>query len=310
MLRARHRRSIDLGRFPVVVLVFGVVLWSAAALAGEALVRVPEAVVRSAPYEVAPVIARLRAGDRLPADDGPQGAWRRVRLADGRFGLVHDADVEVTAVLLPTYGPLPCGGETGVYAIVPPRLREFSVGLGIGADADWLSIDGGPRVYQIGNSTDFSYKLELGYTRKLSPMLGLSALLRGGTWSDDWSASAGEHRERMDLRVSPEIRTPHGGLKLSLGLGPTLAGIEPAKHWTVHESYGPGVGFNVAGRLTGTIHIPGEQSGLYAAADLSFFWIWIRHQASVDGDPSLQVDERFLFSGYSLCLNAGYTHSW
>jgi hypothetical protein len=30
----------------------------------------------------------LRAGDKVPADDKPIGVWRRVRLADGRFGLI------------------------------------------------------------------------------------------------------------------------------------------------------------------------------------------------------------------------------
>jgi hypothetical protein len=63
--------------------------------AGEAVVTAPKAVVRTAPFEVAPVLTELHAGDRLTADDWPQGGWRRVKLADGRFGLVHDADLKV-----------------------------------------------------------------------------------------------------------------------------------------------------------------------------------------------------------------------
>ncbi len=54
-----------------------------------------ETPVRSAPFDVAPEIARLNAGDRVCADDQPQGAWRRVGLADGRHGFVRDADMQV-----------------------------------------------------------------------------------------------------------------------------------------------------------------------------------------------------------------------
>lgn len=62
------------------------------ATAGEREVTAGETPVRSAPFDVAPEIARVRAGDRLPADDQPQGIWRRVQLQDGRYGFVHDAD--------------------------------------------------------------------------------------------------------------------------------------------------------------------------------------------------------------------------
>jgi hypothetical protein len=51
--------------------------------------------VRSAPFDVAPEIALLHAGDRVCADDQPQGAWRRVGLADGRHGFVREADTQV-----------------------------------------------------------------------------------------------------------------------------------------------------------------------------------------------------------------------
>lgn len=51
--------------------------------AAEAQVTAPEAVVRSAPFDVAPELARVHAGDVLPADDQPAGEWSRVQL---RFG--------------------------------------------------------------------------------------------------------------------------------------------------------------------------------------------------------------------------------
>jgi len=90
------------GRCLAVVFASGVVLCASGARAGEAVVKASTTVVRSAPFEVAPELVRLHAGERLPADDRPQGAWRRVRLPDGRFGLVHDADLEITVNAPPT----------------------------------------------------------------------------------------------------------------------------------------------------------------------------------------------------------------
>jgi hypothetical protein len=112
-------RAMRSGRFLVIGFVSNVVLCASAAYAGEAVVKTPETVVRSAPYEVAPVIARLRAGFRLPADDRPQGDWRRVQLPDGRFGLVHDADVQVTA------GPSPAPPAPPPVTVAPPPLPTY-----------------------------------------------------------------------------------------------------------------------------------------------------------------------------------------
>jgi hypothetical protein len=86
------------------VLAFVAISWSGAARAADGVVSAPEAVVRSAPFEVAPELARLHAGDKVWADDNPSGAWRRVRLPDGRIGLVHDADLQVVAAAAPAAG--------------------------------------------------------------------------------------------------------------------------------------------------------------------------------------------------------------
>src|SRR5262245_7426996 len=69
-------------------------LWTLDARAEDRTVLVPETSVRSAPFDVAPEIARLRAGDRVSADEQAQGTWRRVALPDGRHGFVHDADTQ------------------------------------------------------------------------------------------------------------------------------------------------------------------------------------------------------------------------
>lgn len=189
-----------------------------------------------------------------------------------------------------------------------PFRFQLSGGFGIGGDSDGLSIDGGPDVHQSGSSSDFTKRYELGFALKVNSVMRLSAMLLGGDWSDDWSASAGERRERIDLRLSPEVSLLNR-FKISLGLGPTLAGIEPAQHRAVKESYGTGVGFNAGGRMTVMFRL-GRSLGGYLAVDQSFFWIWMRHRATVDGNPSLAVDERFKFSGRSTCFSAGLTYSW
>jgi hypothetical protein len=72
--------------------------WASSAHAGDGVVTASESIVHTAPFEVAPEMARLHAGDKVTADDQPSGAWRRVRLPDGRMGLMHDADIQVTGV--------------------------------------------------------------------------------------------------------------------------------------------------------------------------------------------------------------------
>jgi hypothetical protein len=83
----------------------------------------PETPVRSAPFEVAPEIARLRAGDRVVADDAADDAakhgWRRVRLADGRFGFVREADTEPRPDEPPAAPPPPPASEDAVAASPP-----------------------------------------------------------------------------------------------------------------------------------------------------------------------------------------------
>jgi len=60
-----------------------------AAAAKQAQVITPETPVRSAPFDVAPELARAHANDRLPVQGEASGDWRRVRLPDGRFGYLR-----------------------------------------------------------------------------------------------------------------------------------------------------------------------------------------------------------------------------
>ncbi len=84
-------------RSPLAGGVLGLALAAHPGAAADLTVTARESIVRSAPYAVAPLVARVHAGDKLPADDQPQGDWRRVQLPDGRRGFLRDADAKVIA---------------------------------------------------------------------------------------------------------------------------------------------------------------------------------------------------------------------
>jgi hypothetical protein len=62
-----------------------------------AIVVVPSAEVRSAPFKVAPVILSLTRGERLYVGPTPNAGWRVAFLSDGRVGYIQDAQVEVAS---------------------------------------------------------------------------------------------------------------------------------------------------------------------------------------------------------------------
>jgi len=100
------------------------VLCAPAVRAGEAVVTAPDVVVRTAPSDVAPALIHVHAGDKLTADDRPLGTWRRVKLPDGRFGVVHDADVKVTVA-----APAPPAAEASSPRELKAKVAVFEVGL-------------------------------------------------------------------------------------------------------------------------------------------------------------------------------------
>lgn len=79
-----------------VVLLPLVLLAPSLARAAEVNVTTPEAAVRTAPFGVAPVLARVHAGDRLSGDADVQPGWLRVQLTDGRSGFLPMADAQLT----------------------------------------------------------------------------------------------------------------------------------------------------------------------------------------------------------------------
>jgi hypothetical protein len=98
----RRMRRIPIGAAVAILLA---VATGARAKAAEVELVVPESVVRTAPSNAAPEIARVKGPGRLPADDTPHRTFRRVQLPDGRWGFLPDADVAVTLPSAPAAEP-------------------------------------------------------------------------------------------------------------------------------------------------------------------------------------------------------------
>ena len=111
---------------PLVLSLLAVALAAPQSRAADLDLTAPESIVRSAPFEVAPEIARVHAGEKLSGDDQAQGSWRRVQLKDGRRGFIHDADARVAAAPVVPAKP----AETG-----PQRARIAVLELGVRATA-------------------------------------------------------------------------------------------------------------------------------------------------------------------------------
>jgi hypothetical protein len=101
-------------------------------LAGSAraqdVVTTREAVVRSAPFDVAPEIAHAAPGIHFAAADQAQGAWRRVQLPDGRFGYLHESDVIITGIPANAIVPAPDPhAPSSAVAAAPPVVTAPAV---------------------------------------------------------------------------------------------------------------------------------------------------------------------------------------
>jgi hypothetical protein len=68
--------------------------WASLASAAPAVVK-QDTEARTAPFNVAPLVETLAPGAKLEADEQANGGWRRVRLPDGKFAFVRDADIAV-----------------------------------------------------------------------------------------------------------------------------------------------------------------------------------------------------------------------
>ena len=102
----------------LLIIAVAVVLFAAESRAAELDVTVPESVVRRAPFDVAPEVGRVHAGDKLSGNDQASGAWRFIQLPGGVAGYLRDADVKV--VLAPIAPAAP-------FAASPPTARPEKI---------------------------------------------------------------------------------------------------------------------------------------------------------------------------------------
>jgi hypothetical protein len=194
----------------------------------------------------------------------------------------------------------------------PPASRLFA-GVGAGLNHDYLSVDGRP---SLSEESGVDYGLELGYARDVvGRRLALTGIARFGTWTDGFSRDAGESRQKLDLRLAPELRLRlqpgrlSSDIGVSLGGGPSFAFAKGRRYRTVLEEYRPGVGLNGGGRFFASFF---SQSGhgAYGALDLTFYALFITHHAEVLGDPSRSADSRYRYVGGELFARGGYVLSF
>jgi opacity protein-like surface antigen len=102
-----------------------VLLLAAESGAAELEVTAPESVVRRAPFDVAPEVGRVHAGDKLTGGDQASGAWRFVQLPGGGAGYLRDADVKVG--LPPEVSVAPVAGLKVSEPVAPPPSPPVAV---------------------------------------------------------------------------------------------------------------------------------------------------------------------------------------
>ena len=198
-------------------------LWASASFAAGRGVAVREAVVRSAPFEVAPEIARVHAGETLSSDDQPKGAWLRVRIPDGRYGFIHAADTEEATAAppppaeaaappapdapppdapAPDVSALPSAVAQTAAAAQPPETEPSKLGVMFS-----LLPTGTLSTSNVSADSAFAMAVAPFFDAPLSPnlALGLSPQVIFRVKGD---GSAGEPAKEFDLRARLTARAP------------------------------------------------------------------------------------------------------
>ena len=115
-------------RLPLIPLIpFVVVLLGAKSWAAEVDVTAPESVVRRAPFDVAPEVGRVHAGDKLTGNDQASGDWRFVQIPGGAAGYLRDADVKVVSAPVPSAVPATAGTGPSIREPAPPPSSRPAV---------------------------------------------------------------------------------------------------------------------------------------------------------------------------------------
>jgi hypothetical protein len=176
-------------------------LWTTTASAATTTtIRVPEAVVRTAPFDVAPEVTRVHAGVVLVADDQPRDGWRRVQVVDGRYGFVREAAPQKPASEVRAQAAEPTTPEDRAEGRIGVMFELLPAGTLSGSNA----------------SADATFALAVAPFVDLaaSPFLhlGVSPRVIFGVKAD---GTTGESAKQLDLRarltgvlpLSPRVRT-------------------------------------------------------------------------------------------------------
>ena len=207
------------------------ILTTLAARAEDRVVTVPQTSVRSAPFDVAPEIARLQNGDRIQTDDQPQGEWRRVALPNGRSGFVRDGDTQHAGGAAPAAATEPAASVAGApppeaappavvttQAAPPPATISYTESSGppttplLGVSFDMFPV-GTMATSAQSNDTVFAVGVSAFIEGSLSPWLafGVSPQVIFRVKPDglmDESAKEFDFRARLTARLplSPKVR--------------------------------------------------------------------------------------------------------
>jgi hypothetical protein len=180
-----------------------VVLLGAESRAAEVDVTAAESVVRRAPFEVAPEVGRVHAGDRMTGNDQPSGEWRFVQLPGGVAGYVHDGDVKVVPVPL---APGPSAPE--------PKVSEPPTSPAPSPSAPVAVVAATPASSAVPTREDSSLpSVQLGVMFEMMPN-GSIATSNGG--SDVTTDAA------FAVAVAPYLDVSPGRSYVSLGFSPQI----------------------------------------------------------------------------------------
>lgn len=178
-----------------------------------------------------------------------------------------------------------------------PRSRFF-----VGSSMTLLGktsvrIDGSHR--DEGSNLAFAF-FDAGYLQRLLPHFGLQLGASLAVMESDWSAQRNESRTRFQLAAGPAFvgtlkpRSPTVEWRVALPVGYTRTSIESNSARLVEESYTGGSGLSLS--LLGGLDIMGKHHGGYFNLGYALNLAWLKHSASLYGDPTVHSQESYRFT--------------
>jgi hypothetical protein len=188
-------------RSPIIAI--AVLLFAAESRAAEVDVTAPETVVRRAPFDIAPEVGRVHAGDKLTGNDQASGAWRFVQLPGGGAGYLRDTDV--TVVLAPELSATPVAGLKASEPSAPPSPTPAAL---VAAAADSVTVTVPARRASTLPSAQLGVMFE---------MMPNGSIATSNNGSSDLTTDAA-----FAVAVAPTLDVPVGTPYFSLGFSPQI----------------------------------------------------------------------------------------